>query len=158
MKIGMKSKRRGAASEPPFAFWDSSAIVPLCGSQRQSAQTRQLARSYRLVVWWGTSIEVTSALHRLKRESTLSPAEVLQSIARLDALRTRWDEVTPSDSIRELAERLLGLHKLRGADSLQLASALDWCANRTRGRAFICGDGDLLVAAEAESFTCFRIH
>jgi hypothetical protein len=110
MKIGMKTKRRGAGSERPFAFWDSSAIVPLCGSQRQSAQTRQVARSYRLVVWWGTSIEVTSALHRLKRESTLSPAEVLQSIARLEALRTRWDEVTPSESFRELAERLLGLY------------------------------------------------
>jgi|SRR5215471_2413245 len=158
MKIGMRTKRRGATPEPPFAFWDSSAVVPLCGSQRQSAQTRQIARSYRLVVWWGTSIEVISALQRLKRESNLSPAEVHQSIARLEVLRTRWDEVTPSDSIRELAERLLGLHKLRAADSLQLASALDWCGNRTRGRAFICGDGELLVAAEAEGFTCFRIH
>jgi predicted nucleic acid-binding protein len=110
------------------------------------------------VVWWGTSIEVISALYRLKRESKLSPAEVRQSVERLEILRTRWDEVTPSDSIRELAERLLGLHKLRAADSLQLASALNWCDNKTRGRAFIAGDGDLLSAADAEGFTCFRIH
>jgi len=154
----MKTKRRGAISELSFAFWDSSAVVPLCGSQRQSAQTRQVARSYRLVVWWGTSIEVISALYRLKRESRLSPAEVLQSVARLEILRTRWDEVMPSDSIRELAERLLGLHKLRAADSLQLAAAVDWCGNRTRGRAFIGGEGDLLSAADAEGFTCFRIR
>src|SRR5262249_54084260 len=144
--------------ELPFAFWDSSAVVPLCGIQRQSAQTRQMARTYRLVVWWGTSIEVMSAFYRLKRDSKLTSVEVLQSIARLDILRARWDEVTPSASIREQAERLLGLHKLRAADSVQLAAALDWCSNRPRGRSFIGGDGDLLNAADAEGFTCFRIH
>jgi len=99
-----------------------------------------------------------SAFYRLKRDSKLTSVEVLQSIARLDILRARWDEVTPSASIREQAERLLGLHKLRAADSVQLAAALDWCSNRPRGRSFIGGDGDLLNAADAEGFTCFRIH
>ncbi|MFL6278321.1 MAG: type II toxin-antitoxin system VapC family toxin [Blastocatellia bacterium] len=153
----MKTKRQRAAQSLPYAFWDTSAVLPLCAMQRQSAKIRQASRTYRLAVWWGTSVEATSGFHRLKREGKLIDAEVSQTIDRLNQLRARWDEIEPSESVREMAERLLARHKLRASDALQLAAALEWCGNHPRGRVFVGCDGDLLNAAGAEGFTCIRI-
>jgi len=50
-----------------------------------------------------------------------------QAFARLDYMRSRWNEVQPTEEVRERAERLLRIHKLRAADALQLAAALVWC-------------------------------
>jgi len=72
-------------------------------------------------------------------------------------LKRRWSEVQPIEKVRETAERLLGVHKLRAADALQLAAALVWCNQRPRGRTFIAADGDLARAAEAEGFTVIRL-
>lgn len=151
----MRTKRLVTAGLP-FAFWDTRAIVPLCGQQRESAAVRQAARHYRLVVWWGTSLEALSAFYRLKREGKLTQAEIARAIDRLDYLRSTWDEVTPGEALRETAERLLARHPLRSADALQLAAALEWCGQRTRGRVLVCGDSDLLAAAEVEGFDCLR--
>jgi len=110
-----------------------------------------------MVVWWATSVEATSAFCRLKREGNLAAHEASQAISRLDHLRTRWHEITPTDGVRDQAERLLALHRLRAGDALQLAAALDWCSDRPRGRIFIAGDGELLGAADAEGFTCVQL-
>ncbi|MPY86301.1 MAG: PIN domain-containing protein [Luteitalea sp.] len=150
-------RRDGRARRVPFAFWDTSALLPLCGLQRQSAKVRQMARSYRLAVWWGTSVEATSGLYRLKREGTLTAAETTQALRRLHHLRTRWDEVGPSEVLRETAERLLARYKLRAGDALQLAAALEWCSSRPRERVFIGRDDDLSEAAESEGFTCRHV-
>lgn len=116
-----------------------------------------MSRTYRLVVWWGTSVEATSRFHRLKREGKLTTAEVTQAIDRLNHLRAKWDETEPSEAVREMAERLLARHKLRAADALELRVTLDWCENHPRGRAFVGRDGDLLNAAEVEGITYIRI-
>jgi hypothetical protein len=45
-----------------MAFWDASAIVPLCCSQRAIVQGRRLHRELkRMVVWWGTPLEAADA-------------------------------------------------------------------------------------------------
>lgn len=140
------------------AFWDTSALVPLCCFQPQSAQARQVARTYsRQVVWWGTIIEAVSSLNRLTRENALTVAESRQAFARLDYLRSRWNEVQPTEEVRERAERLLRIHRLRAADALQLAAALIWCDDRPRGRALIGADGNLSEAAGAEGFTIIHL-
>jgi predicted nucleic acid-binding protein len=72
-------------------------------------------------------------------------------------LRNRWNEVQPTEEVRERAERLLRIHKLRASDALQLAAALVWCENRPRGRALIGDDGNLCEAARAEGFTIIRL-
>src|SRR5205085_11898054 len=52
-----------------MAFWDASAIVPLCCSQPAIGHGRKLLRDVRrMVVWWGTSVEARSAFARLVRE------------------------------------------------------------------------------------------
>lgn len=149
----MKTKRVAMT-----AFWDTSALVPLCCFQLQSAQARQAARTYnRQVVWWGTVIEAVSSLNRLTRDGILGLKEGGQAFARLDYLRSRWNEIQPTEEVRDRAERVLRIHKLRAADALQLAAALVWCGDRPQGRPFIGSDGNLSEAAAAEGFTLIRL-
>ena len=149
MRIKSARKARPAIT----AFWDTSALVPLCCFQPQSAQARQAAITHsRQVVWWGTVIEAVSSLNRLTREGTLTPKESSQAFARLGYLRGRWNEIQPTEEVRDRAERLLRIHKLRAADALQLAAALVWCGNRPQGRTLIGSDGNLSTAASAEGF------
>lgn len=154
----MKIKGGGKPRPALTSFWDTSALVPLCCFQPQSAQARQVARTYnRHVVWWGTAIEAVSSLNRLTREGTLNAKESRQAFARLDYLRDRWNEVQPVEEVRDRAERLLRIHKVRAADALQLAAALLWCGDRPQTRALIAADGNLSNAATAEGFTVIRL-
>jgi len=154
----MKTKGKRKPVQLTTAFWDTSALVPLCCFQPQSARARQVVRTHsRQVVWWGTVTEAVSSLNRLTRDGTLSVDENRQAFARLDYLRSRWNEVQPTEEVRERAERLLRIHKLRAADALQLAAALVWCQDRPRSRALVGDDGNLSEAARAEGFTIIRL-
>jgi predicted nucleic acid-binding protein len=133
------------------AFWDSSALVPLLCHQDSSSLARVLARRYgRMVVWWGSRVEVLSALVRLRREGRLSETGLRETTARLSVLSQACLEVTPTESVRERAEQLLVRHPIRAADSLQLAAAFVWCHGHPQQRNFVCFDGRLgNVAAQA---------
>lgn len=109
------------------------------------------------MTWWATTVQVVSSFSRLGREENLTQEGQQQALNRLAYLRSRWTEVQPTNEVRETAERLLNVHKLRAADALQLSAALVWCSHRPRGRHFVGGDGDLTTAAEAEGFTVIRL-
>jgi predicted nucleic acid-binding protein len=113
-----------------------------------------MTRHFRPVVWWGTRVEAVSGIRRLLRENLLKIDQAAMAISRLDQLQIRWDEIIPTESVRETAELLLGRHKLRAADALQLAAALEWCGHHPRGKIIIGADNELLRAAAAEGFTC----
>jgi predicted nucleic acid-binding protein len=156
----MKTKR----PHPPVraqsvpAFWDSSAIIPLCCQQPQSTAARQSARIYNTqIVWWGTVIETFSSIYRLTRKSGLTVKEGQAAVKALAALQHKWNEILPSDEVRKTAERLLRTHPLRAADALQLASALVWCGAYPSGRVFICADARLSDAADKEGFNVIRL-
>ncbi len=120
-----KKPRPLARAQPIPAFWDSSAIIPLCCHQPQSTAARQSARIYNTqIVWWRTSIEAFSAIYRLTREAGLTAKESQTAIKALELLRFKWSEILPSDKVRQTAERVLRTHPPRAADALQLASAL----------------------------------
>jgi predicted nucleic acid-binding protein len=142
-------KRTG---EPAKAFWDSSALVPLCIQESTSRQVRSHLRKYAPVIWWASPVEVHSAVARLHRSGAVNETEKQGALARLAVLRRGWDEVLPDDSLRELASKLLDVYTLRAADSLQLAAALTWCRHQPARRRFICGDERLCDAAEAAGF------
>lgn len=140
------------------AFWDTSALVPLCCFHPQTAKARQTVHTHnRQVVWWGTVIEAVSSLNRLTREGTLNAIENKQAFARLTYLRDRWNEVQPTEEVRERAERLLPIQSLRAAAALQLAAALVWCRGRPQGRVLIGADRNLDEAAAAEGFTTIQL-
>jgi predicted nucleic acid-binding protein len=137
-----------------MAFWDASAIVPLCCSQPATAQGRRLRRELkRMVVWWGTPLEARSAFARLVREGALTPAQRLAAIRLLTQLRGTWDEILPTEQVRSLAEDLPDAHSVRAADAAQLAAALVWCGERPKQRPFVCFDDRLKIAAAALGFS-----
>src|SRR5262249_54178844 len=56
-------------------FWDSSAVVPLCVAEPNSARTRSLLEEDPAVaVWWGTRTECLAALVRRLRDGEIAPA------------------------------------------------------------------------------------
>lgn len=134
------------------AFWDTSAMVSLCVRQQSSTAARQLARKYKFVVWWCTSVEMTSAFERLVRTEQLSPAGYLSAARHLSRLRRSWREVDPTPSLRFEAESLLARFPLKAADALQLAAAMTWAGNFPKNRLFIASDGQLLDAASQLGF------
>ena len=136
------------------AFWDASAIVPLCTWQPPSSRIRRIASAYgNIVVWWGTIVEVRSAFARLGRTGEIDPAAIGAVLGRLERLPRVWKEILPTERVRDIAEGIPEAYGLTAADSFQLAAALVWSNGRPRGRPFVVLDDRLAAAAAKAGFT-----
>lgn len=135
------------------AFWDASAIVPLCVHETASRTAQSQLRKFSPVVWWGSVVEIHSAICRLHRQKQITDAGKQGAMARLQLLNRGWKEILPGDQLRELAQELLDEYSLRAADSLQLAASLIWCGQRPSRRNFSCGDQRLSHAARSLGFS-----
>ncbi len=135
-----------------IAFWNTSATVPLCCFQPASQQLRGLRRKYKIVTWWGTSIEDKSALNRLLWENVISQKAFAESIKRIETQQKTWREILATDKVCSIAENLLKTQDLRTLDALQLASALVWCFEKPKGKHFICLDNKLSNSASNLGF------
>lgn len=134
-------------------FWDASAIIPLCIDEPQTRIVKDiLKKDGSMAVWWGSIVECHSAFARLRRDKLLKNAEEDQVRHILSILADTWTEIEPSEDIRHTASRLLLLHPLRAADSLQLAAALIWAGKTPKGHRFACLDRRLRDAARKEGF------
>lgn len=134
-------------------FWDSSAVVALLALQEGAeAREKQLREDEGVMVWWATAVECYSALHRLHREGAMGEDELEAATARLRVLASHWTEVEPTERVRQQGERLLRLHPLRAADSLQLAAALVSCQHQPDTLGFLTADAKLAAAARREGF------
>jgi predicted nucleic acid-binding protein len=139
------------------AFWDASALVPLCIHEAASRHAQSHLRRFAPVVWWGSLVEVHSAICRLYRDREISELDKQGAAARLQLLSRGWSEILPGDQVRELAMQSLDKYSLRAADSLQLAASLTWCEQRPSRRSFICGDHRLAEAAESAGFSVLEL-
>ena len=134
-------------------FWDSSALVPLLVEEETTIPLRNLyLADPGTIAWWGTPVECASSLSRLEREGTLSPQAATEALERLDALARHWHRIEPVDAVLETARRLLRVHPLRAADSLQLAAAFLASEGRPSTLEFVCLDDRLVIAAQREGF------
>jgi len=140
-----------------YAFWDASALVPLCVTHRATPMVEALSAQYRVAVWWSTPVEMRGAFARLLRMGQMAPTGQVQALVTLDRMRSVWREVDPSEQLREQAERLVDRFPLKAADAQQLAAALTWCIGRPRGRLFISGEGQLLDAARQLGFQAIAV-
>jgi predicted nucleic acid-binding protein len=137
-----------------IGFWDTSAILPLCCSQIFTTQSKKWMRKYpKIVIWWGTSVEINSGLARLKQGGHLTEKEVVKSLKLWEKLRKSARIVSPVERVLELANDLPDAYGLRALDSFQLAAALVWCQEKPRRRPFITADERLAKAAEKAGFT-----
>lgn len=139
------------------AFWDSSALIPLCVDQAGTKAARRLDEQYEAIVWWATPVEIASAFARLRRMKEVDDSRLAEAHANLLELRTRWQEIDPSASLRDLAEQLPVQYALRPADALQLAAASTWTMHRPSNRPLISGDQRLLEAARKMGFRAIEI-
>ena len=134
-------------------FWDSSALVPLLVEEELSESVRELYLDGQgTITWWSTPVECVSAIARLEREDRLSPQAVTESLERLDGLARHWHRIEPVDAVLETARRLLRVHPLRAADSLQLAAAFLASEGRPSTLELVCFDDRLVIAAQREGF------
>lgn len=136
-----------------YAFWDASAIVPLCVNQPTTKMAFGFLRKFRLVVWWATPIETTSAFSRLLREGEISARNYAAAQLQSDYRASLWRVVAPSEQVAVEARAALERFPLRAADAIQLAAALVWCAGRPKGRVFLTFDQKLAEAAELSGFS-----
>jgi predicted nucleic acid-binding protein len=134
------------------AFWDASALVPLCVNQSQTPKSIALYQSYDAVVWWATPIEIASALARLVRVQQLDSAGWTKSRKLTEALADSWSVIQPTQAIQGNAIRLINRLGLKAGDALQLAAALDWCEDFPDGAVFLTGDQKLREAAVISGF------
>ena len=135
-------------------FWDSSAVLPLLVEEEASAGRKaQFAEDPRMIVWWACRIECASALNRLRREGALDEPALTFALRNLETLSGGWFEVQPMDDLRARAMRLLRVHPLRAADSLQLAAALMATVEDPSKIRLLTADSRLREAAEREGFT-----
>ena len=137
----------------PTAFWDASAIVPLCVHEAASRLAQSQLRKFAPVAWWGSLVEVHSAICRLHWQKQITDAGKQGATARLELLSRGWREILPGDQLRGLAQDLLDEYFLRAADGLQLAASLTWCDQRPSRHTFLCGDRKLSHAARSLGFS-----
>ena len=139
-------------------FWDTSAVVPLLMAEPATASLQALAeRGAKKTVWWATKTECVSAITRRLREATLNDEDASLALGRLRQLSKVWDEVEPSEALREIAIRFLRVHPLRAADALQLAAAFVASGERPSSLEVVTLDDRLAEAARKEGFVVVEV-
>jgi uncharacterized protein len=134
-------------------FWDSSALIPLVVEQATSPEAdRWLAQDDQMVLWTLTPVEITSAIRRLVREGAVPESVADDAEVRADDLWRTAHVVIDIEGVKREAQRLLRLHPLRAADSLQLAAGLEWARGRVPECTFHTLDARLGRSARREGF------
>lgn len=149
--------RTGKSITRHLAFWDASALVPLCVGQSATPRVIALYKSYEAVVWWATPVEIASVLARLARMKHLDSANWTTARQLAAALADAWFVIQPSDALRTKASQLVDRYDLRAADALQLAAALEWCQDVPQGRIFLTADKKLREAAVLTGFAAKQV-
>lgn len=134
-------------------FWDSSAVLPLTLKDPATPLVEPLLREDgEIVLWWGTPVECASALAHANDARLLPAPTHRRAQAVLQALRSHAYEIQPLEEVRARALRVLDVHSLSHLEAFQLAAALVWCRERTRGVGFVSLDEQLRQAAVREGF------
>lgn len=135
-------------------FWDTSALFVLLTVQEGGSSASAVFHSdAEVAIWWGTSVELASAAARLRRMGEIDDTAHARILSKIAPLAQACEEVQPTEEVRQTALRLIRLHDLRAADSLQLAAALVWARHVPVGLEFVCMDAKLRAAAEKEGFS-----
>ena len=134
------------------AFWDASALVPLCVRQGMTPRAIALYKTYDAVVWWSTPVEIASALARLVRMKQLDSRDWAKAAKLAKSLADSWSVIQPSDALWATSIQIVDRYDLRAADAFQLAAALEWCEYTPQGRIFLTADQKLRDAALLSGF------
>jgi predicted nucleic acid-binding protein len=140
-----------------LAFWDSSALVPLCVGQEITPRAIALYKIHDAAVWWSTRVEIASGLARFLRMKQIASGDWTKARKLARRLADSWSVIEPSDALRARSMQLVDRYDLRAADSFQLAAALEWCEDVPQGRVFLTTDRKLKEAALLSGFDAKHI-
>lgn len=136
-----------------MTFWDTSALLSLLAGQHGGPVLKILIEEDPdLTLWWGTRVELTSGVCRLRRENLIDDVTLSGLLTRIEIITSEADQIEPTEQVRTASIRVLRVHELRAADALQLAAALIWTEHDPAGTGFVCLDKRLREAAEREGF------
>lgn len=138
------------------AFWDASALVPLCVHEAASRQARSHLMGFAPVVWWGVSSKFAvrfAASIATSRYQTSTNKEPWLVWHYWIAVGGKFFPMTKSATWQSSPWTKYSLR----ADSLQLAASLIWCEQRPSKRNFICGDHRLALAADSAGFSVLEL-
>ncbi len=136
-----------------IAFWDTSAIVPLCVLQDTTIAAQKRHREFpSKILWWGSVVEVRSSFARLSRTGELEDRNYDKAVLKWSSISIRGRDVPPSQNLLDIAIELPAKWGLRSLDAFQLAAALVWCNEKPRNRPFVCADKRLGEAASDAGF------
>ena len=135
-----------------LAFWDTSALVPLCVRQGSTPRAIALHKIHDAAVWWAAPVEIASALARLVRMKQLDSSDWSKARKLAKRLADSWSVIQPSNVLRAKSIQLVERYDLRAADSFQLAAALEWCEDAPQGRVFLTTAQKLREAALLSGF------
>jgi len=135
-----------------LAYWDSSALVPLCAPQPQSAHAAAIYKNHQVVAWWATAVEIISGLTRLERMKQISHAQSVHGKRLAREIVQAWFSAGSPASVAAQACSLLDKYTLRAADALQLSVALEACGHQPQGFLFVTADLRLADAARSSGF------
>jgi predicted nucleic acid-binding protein len=122
--VGFGASAGGLSFFLSLPIIDEPSLLAKAPAATRERMLHRLEEDAQILVWWGTPVEVVSALARREREGHLTADDVTEALRMLRRLIDSWHEIVPSDPVRRTAERLLRFHSLRAADSLQLAAAV----------------------------------
>jgi predicted nucleic acid-binding protein len=111
------ARRTARPVKRPSAFWDTSALVPLCVRQDTTPRAIALYENFEAVVWWTTQVEIASALARLVRMKQLNSSDWADARKLANALADAWSVIQQSDAVRAKAMQLVDRYDLRAADA-----------------------------------------
>ena len=72
------------------AFWDTSALVPLCAQQAITPDVISLYENHTAVIWWATPVEIASAIARLTRMKQLDAGGRIEARGLAKQLAESW--------------------------------------------------------------------
>ena len=128
-------------------FFDTSALVKRYLTEMGSQWVHQVIAqtNHRIYISRLTETEVSAALTR-----RLDAINAVRLLGNFDQDNNRWfTKLAITDTVIDDAVLLARTQRLRGCDSIQLATALE-IAEDDPLLIFVCSDNDLLLAAAAE--------
>src|SRR6266436_1662785 len=75
------------------AFWDTSALIPLCVRQSITPRAIALHKTHDAAVWWATPVEIASSLARLMRMKQLDSSDWTKARRFSKRLADSWSVV-----------------------------------------------------------------
>jgi hypothetical protein len=75
-------------------YWDASAIIPLLADEPSRERLlAYLEQDAEILAWWGTPVEIASAIARREREQLLTPEQAESVLASAHQLAEAWHEI-----------------------------------------------------------------